>query len=55
MAIDLLLSSELFEFYRERMVGIMMGDAQEVSFRTTGKLTRRTRIRTSCTSGTTSS
>lgn len=31
VAIDLLLSSELFTYYRERMVGIMMGDAQEVS------------------------
>lgn len=31
IAIDFLLDSELFEFYRERMVGIMMGDAQEVS------------------------
>lgn len=31
VAIDLLLTSELFTYYRERMVGIMMGDAQEVS------------------------
>ena len=30
-AVELLLESELFEFHYERMVGIMMGDAQEVS------------------------
>lgn len=30
-AIARLLESELFEYYHERMVGIMMADAQEVS------------------------
>lgn len=29
-AMDMLLSCELFEYHYERMVGIMMGDAQEV-------------------------
>ena len=29
-AIELLLDSELFTFHNERMVGLMMGDAQEV-------------------------
>lgn len=29
--VEQLLESELFEFHYERMVGIMMGDAQEVS------------------------
>lgn len=55
LAIGLLLSSELFTYYRERMVGIMMGDAQEVSWTACDfELTARTRTRTSCTSGTTS-
>lgn len=30
-AIQLLLASELFRFYHERMVGLIMVDAQEVS------------------------
>lgn len=31
-AISFLLESELFEYHYERMVGVMMGDAQEVSY-----------------------
>jgi hypothetical protein len=29
--VEVLLESDLFEYYSERMVGVMMGDAQEVS------------------------
>lgn len=35
-AVEMLFASELFEFYNDRMVGIMMGDAQEVSFGLSG-------------------
>ena len=37
-AISLLLSSELFTFHYERMVGIMIADAQEVSSKCRGDL-----------------
>jgi hypothetical protein len=31
-AVSILLESELFTYHYDRMVGIMMGDAQEVSY-----------------------
>lgn len=36
--VEQLFDSELFEYHYERMVGIMMGDAQQVSVPSTDRL-----------------